>query len=51
MSMSKEDVAVRVKIRVKFDATDLGTFALVSTRFETGRPETYKPISYCVHLT
>jgi len=35
LSMRKKDVAVRVKVRVKFDAKELETSALVNTGFET----------------
>ena len=43
MSMGKKDVAVRVKVRVKFDAKELETSALVNTGFETEQPEILLP--------
>ena len=43
MSTGKKDVAVRVKIKVKFGGRELETSALVNTGFETDQPEILLP--------
>lgn len=43
MSIGKRDVAVRVKIKVKFGGKELETSALVNTVFETDQPEILLP--------
>ncbi|MEM3382233.1 MAG: hypothetical protein QXQ11_08775 [Candidatus Bathyarchaeia archaeon] len=43
MSIGKREVAIRVKIKVKFGGKELETSALVNTGFETDQPEILLP--------